>query len=139
MIVHEVKKSSTRNPRAGPVLAWLVALFTGLLTFLTPDKKADRYARASAILNAQITRYNTDLNLAVDEVLEAYTRGQAIIFDSTTARTPAALLRRVRLRQALKNVPRKFPKRRRQHDPQCPLWVISGHMRCNKSCPLYPQ
>ena len=22
---------------------------------------------------------------------------------------------------------------------QCPLWVISGHMQCNRQCPLYPQ
>jgi len=22
---------------------------------------------------------------------------------------------------------------------RCPLWVKSGHMRCNKPCPLYPQ
>ena len=21
---------------------------------------------------------------------------------------------------------------------QCPLWVKSGHMRCNTPCPLYP-
>ena len=24
-------------------------------------------------------------------------------------------------------------------DGQCPLWVISRHLRCNKRCPLYPQ
>src|SRR5690348_17205 len=22
---------------------------------------------------------------------------------------------------------------------RCPLWVISGHLHCNRSCPLYPQ
>jgi hypothetical protein len=22
--------------------------------------------------------------------------------------------------------------------PQCPLWVISGHLQCKTSCPLYP-
>ena len=22
---------------------------------------------------------------------------------------------------------------------ECPLWVISGHLQCKKSCPLYPQ
>jgi hypothetical protein len=21
---------------------------------------------------------------------------------------------------------------------QCPLWVISGHLHCNRPCPLYP-
>jgi hypothetical protein len=23
--------------------------------------------------------------------------------------------------------------------PGCPLWVKSGHVRCNKPCPLYTQ
>ena len=23
--------------------------------------------------------------------------------------------------------------------PQCPLWVISGHLQCKKECPLYPR
>src|SRR5438132_461110 len=40
------------------LLAWLVAVFTGLLTFLTPDKKADKYLRAWSVLNTEITRYN---------------------------------------------------------------------------------
>src|SRR5262249_32315158 len=22
---------------------------------------------------------------------------------------------------------------------RCPLWVISGHVRCNRPCPLYPR
>ena len=26
----------------------------------------------------------------------------------------------------------------RQHAP-CPPWVTSGHLRCKKSCPLYPR
>src|SRR5262245_43188556 len=24
-------------------------------------------------------------------------------------------------------------------DGRCPLWVKSGHVRCNRPCPLYPQ
>jgi hypothetical protein len=39
------------------LFAWLAAVFTGLLTFLTPEKKAGKYSRAWSALNSEITRY----------------------------------------------------------------------------------
>src|SRR5262249_42048782 len=64
------------------LLAWLVALFTALLTFLTPDKKADRYLRTWSTLNSQITRYNSVETCTLDDVLDAYRRGENIIFET---------------------------------------------------------
>ena len=63
------------------LLAWLVATFTGLLTFLTPDKKADKYIRAWSILNSEVTRYNSD---EVDDVLGACQKGERIIFETAS-------------------------------------------------------
>lgn len=77
-------------------LAWLVALLTGLLTFLSPDRKAQRYQRAWSILNSQITRYNADNTYTLNDVLEAYQQGENIISEteSDVAKpTPAAALR----------------------------------------------
>ena len=37
---------------------------------------------------------------------------------------------------AMSAVPLKADVRRK---PLCPLWVISGHMQCNRQCPLYPR
>jgi hypothetical protein len=51
------------------LLAWFVAILTGLLTFLTPDKKADKYLRAWSVLNTEITRFNADEGYSVDDVL----------------------------------------------------------------------
>jgi hypothetical protein len=64
------------------ILAWLVAAFTGLLTFLTPDKKADKYIRAWSILSGEITRYNTNKAHTVDDVLEAYHQGENLIHEA---------------------------------------------------------
>jgi hypothetical protein len=62
------------------LFAWLVALFTALLTFLTPDKKADKYLQAWSILSTQIAKYNSDQSLTLADVLDAYHQGEAIIF-----------------------------------------------------------
>jgi hypothetical protein len=62
--------------------AWLAALFTGILTFLTPDKKAGKYGRAWSVLNSQITRYNADETYTVNDVLEAYNQGESVISES---------------------------------------------------------
>ncbi|MEX2036015.1 MAG: hypothetical protein WEA28_12560 [Xanthobacteraceae bacterium] len=70
------------------LFAWLVAALTGILTLLTPDKKADKYMRAWSILNTQIIRYNSDEDYTLDDVLEAYHRGENIIFE-TNERTRA--------------------------------------------------
>jgi hypothetical protein len=66
-------------------VAWLVAVLTGLLTFLSPEKKADRYLRAWAILNAEITRYDADYACTINDVLDACQREQNIIFDHAGA------------------------------------------------------
>jgi hypothetical protein len=65
------------------VFAWLVAALTGLLTFLTPDKKADRYVRAWSALNSEITRYNTDQGHTVEDVLEACRYGENIVHETS--------------------------------------------------------
>jgi len=62
--------------------AWLVAAFTGLLTFLTPDKKADKYIRAWSVLNSEITRYHTDHSHTVEDVLDACRYGENVIHET---------------------------------------------------------
>jgi len=63
--------------------AWLVAAFTGLLTFLTPDKKADKYVRAWSVLNSEITRYNADQGHTVEDVLDACRYGENTIHETS--------------------------------------------------------
>lgn len=65
------------------IFAWLAAVFTGLLTFLTPEKKASKYSRAWSTLNSEITRYNADNSYTVDDVLDAYNKGENIIFETS--------------------------------------------------------
>jgi hypothetical protein len=67
------------------VAAWLVAVTTGLLTFLAPEKKADRYIRAWSVLNTEITRYNVNERTTVDDVLDAYHSAEKLIHDSSSA------------------------------------------------------
>lgn len=63
--------------------AWLAAVFTGLLTFLKPEKKAGKYSRAWSILNSQITLYNSDTEYTVSDVLKACNKGENIIFETS--------------------------------------------------------
>jgi hypothetical protein len=72
------------NENGVSLLAWLVATFTGLLTFLTPNKKADKYIRAWSILNSEVTRYNSDESCTVDDVLDACQKGERIIFETAS-------------------------------------------------------
>lgn len=60
-------------------VAWVVAAFTGLLTFLAPDKKADKYIRAWSVLSSEVTRYNTNTEHTVEDVLDACRYGENII------------------------------------------------------------
>jgi hypothetical protein len=71
------------NENGISLLAWLVAVLTGLLTFLTPDKKADKYLRAWSSLNSAITRYNADESYTVNDVLDAYHKGENVIFQTS--------------------------------------------------------
>lgn len=68
------------------IFAWLAAVFTGLLTFLTPEKKASKYSRAWSTLNSEITRYNADDEYTINDVLEAYDKGESIIFETETGK-----------------------------------------------------
>ena len=67
----------------GPATAlpWLVAFLTGLLTFLGPEKKAERYARAWVSLNEAVALYRMSQTAPIDTVLRAHRDGQAIITD----------------------------------------------------------
>jgi len=62
--------------------AWLTVLCTALLTFLSAERKSNKYTRAWSILNNQIARYNADYQVQLKDVLESYTRGENIIFDT---------------------------------------------------------
>jgi hypothetical protein len=63
------------------IVSWIVAACTGLLTFLTPDKKADKYIRAWSALNSEITRYNSNQTRTVEDVLDACHNGESIIHE----------------------------------------------------------
>jgi hypothetical protein len=63
--------------------AWAGAFFTGLLTFLNPEKKASRYRRAWVLLNNQITRYQSDKSYQLEPVLNAHVEGQNLIAETT--------------------------------------------------------
>jgi hypothetical protein len=63
------------------IVGWIVAALTGLLTFLTPDKKANKYVRAWSVLNTEITRYNADDEYTVEDILDACQYGQNIIHE----------------------------------------------------------
>ena len=65
--------------------AWLVAALTGVLTFLTPDKKSAKYDRAWSVLNSEIARYHANDACTVDEVLDAYHQAEGIIRESPGA------------------------------------------------------
>ncbi len=65
-------------------VAWLVAAFTGLLTFLTPDKKADKYVRAWSVLNGEIARYNATESHTVEDVLDACRHGESIVYETSS-------------------------------------------------------
>jgi hypothetical protein len=67
--------------------SWLTVLFTALLTFLSPERKSNKYARAWSILNNQITKYNSDHKCRLDDVLDAYQQGESIIFETDSMAT----------------------------------------------------
>jgi len=65
--------------------SWLTVFCTALLTFLSAERKSNKYARAWSILNNQIARYKADYHVQLKDVLESYTQGENIIFDTETA------------------------------------------------------
>jgi|SRR6266404_2530772 len=63
-------------------LSWLLAIVTGLIAFLNPEQLGNRYQRAFRILSSEITRYLADTTYTVNNVLDAYNRGEDIIHQS---------------------------------------------------------
>jgi hypothetical protein len=80
-------------------LAWFVAFLTGVLTFLTPDKKAGKYLRAWSILGNQITRYRTDRSCPLETVLAAHQEGQSIITEQGSESVRGQIRRRAQRSQ----------------------------------------
>jgi hypothetical protein len=66
--------------------SWLTVIFTAMLTFLSPERKSNRYARAWSLLNNQITRYRADYEVQLKDVIDSYNQGEAIIFETDTNR-----------------------------------------------------
>jgi hypothetical protein len=66
--------------------AWLTVIFTAMLTFLSPERKSNRYARAWSILNNQIVRYRTDFKVQLKDVIDSYNQGENILFETDTNR-----------------------------------------------------
>jgi hypothetical protein len=66
--------------------SWLTVICTAMLTFLSPERKSNKYARAWSILNNQIAQYQADYQVQLKEVIESYKQGESIIFDTGTHR-----------------------------------------------------
>jgi hypothetical protein len=64
-------------------LAWILALCTGSIAFLSPEQSGYRYQRAFRILSSEITRYLADETYPVKNVVDAYNRGEDIIHQAS--------------------------------------------------------
>jgi hypothetical protein len=73
------------NPSLAAWCSWLTVFCTALLTFFSAERKSNKYARAWSILNNQIARYKADYQVQLKDVLESYTQGENIIFETETA------------------------------------------------------
>lgn len=71
------------------VLAWILAIVTGLIGFLHPDQRGDRYRRAWSILASEVTRFKNDPSYTVNHMLGAYSRGEDIIHQTAAHDHPA--------------------------------------------------
>ena len=60
-------------------LAWCLALVTGFIGFISPERIGERYQRAYQTLSVVVTKYLADPTYTVDHVLKAYEAGEAII------------------------------------------------------------
>ena len=61
------------------VLAWALALTTGVISFVGPERVGEKYQKAFQVLNVEITRFLADNSYTVDHVLKAYQRGEDFI------------------------------------------------------------
>lgn len=66
--------------------SWLTVIFTAMLTFLSPERKSIRYARAWSLLNNQIARYKADYQVQLKDVIDSYNQGESIIFETDANR-----------------------------------------------------
>jgi hypothetical protein len=71
--------SNDVQPDVWKFIAFLSALATALVTFLSPQMRADRFREAWSILNATVTRFLADQTYTVDHVIQACKTGEAIL------------------------------------------------------------
>lgn len=69
------------------LLAWVLALSTGLLTFFGASDRAGRYRRAWFQLTMAVMLFRVRRN-RLEDVLGAYRQGEAIIHESTSSLAP---------------------------------------------------
>jgi hypothetical protein len=67
------------------VLAWTMAVVTGVSTFLNAGERGDRFKQAWVILSAQLTRFKVERTYTVDHVLDAHSQGEALIHPASSA------------------------------------------------------
>ena len=66
--------------------SWLTVIFTAMLTFLSPERKSNKYARAWSVINNQIARYRADYQVQLKDVIDSYNQGESIIFETDANR-----------------------------------------------------
>jgi CRP-like cAMP-binding protein len=75
-------------------LAWLAAIMTGLLAFLSPEGRAIRARQGWAVLNAALARARADPSAGIEDVIQAHRQGEAIISKIKDHETPPPRARR---------------------------------------------
>jgi hypothetical protein len=68
------------------ILAWALALITGLLAFLSPEDRGNRYRRAWMLLSSIITRYDVDGHTTPEDVAAVHEFGERIIHNEAGSR-----------------------------------------------------
>lgn len=63
------------------VLAWFLALSTGIVGFISPERVGARYQKAFQVLSVEITRFRCDSSYTVNHVLDAYQIGERYIHE----------------------------------------------------------
>jgi hypothetical protein len=63
------------------VLAWLLALTTGIVGFISPERVGERYQKAFQVLSVEITRFRSDPSYTVNHMLDAYQAGERFIHE----------------------------------------------------------
>jgi hypothetical protein len=82
-------KIISASPDFYDLIAWIVAILTGLNTLFQPLEKGGRFRRAWTLLSVALTRYRADTAYKLDQVLAAYEQGEAIIHETPAQQTPA--------------------------------------------------